>query len=160
MNKFFNKFITGIAALIMGFSVPAMAQTKSKLNQILERGTIRVGTTGDFNPMSTKDTSTNALVGFDIDAMNQLAADMGVKVEFVTTEWATLVNGIVADRYDIFAGGSSLNMARAKTVAFTNPYVYAGTVPLIHKKDAKKIRFVGKHQQQQCQRCRIDGHCF
>ncbi len=139
MNKFFNKFITGIAVLMMGFSVSALAQTKSKLNQILERGTIRVGTTGDFNPMSTKDTSTNALVGFDIDAMNQLAADMGVKVEFVTTEWATLVNGIVADRYDIFAGGSSLNMARAKTVAFTNPYVYAGTVPLIHKKDAKKF---------------------
>ena len=94
---------------------------------------MRVGTTGDFNPMSFKDTSTNSLVGYDIDAMTQLATDMGVKVEFVTTEWATLVNGIVSDRYDVFAGGSSLNMARAKTVAFTSPYIYAGTVPLINK---------------------------
>jgi cyclohexadienyl dehydratase len=30
-------------------------------------------------------------------------------------------------------------MARAKTVAFTSPYIYAGTVPLINKKDAKKF---------------------
>ena len=47
--------------------------------------TLRVGTTGDFNPMSFKDTSTNSLVGYDIEAMTQLATDMGVKVEFVTT---------------------------------------------------------------------------
>jgi len=124
----------------------------------LERGTLRVGTTGDFNPMSFKDTSTNSLVGYDIDAMNQLATDMGVKVEFVTTEWATLVNGIVSDRYDVFAGGSSLNMARAKTVAFTSPYVYAGTVPLINKKRCQKVSHLGEHQQQQCQRGGLDGY--
>jgi len=139
MIKIFRKYLTIFVLISIGMSVPVWAQTKSKLNQILERGTLRVGTTGDFNPMSIKDTTTNTLVGFDIDAMNQLAADMGVKVEYVTTEWATLVNGIVSDRYDIFAGGSSLNMARAKTVAFTSPYVYAGTVPLINKKDAKKF---------------------
>ena len=139
MIKILRKYLTIFALIFIGMSAPVWAQTKSKLNQILERGTLRVGTTGDFNPMSIKDTTTNTLVGFDIDAMNQLAADMGVKVEYVTTEWATLVNGIVSDRYDIFAGGSSLNMARAKTVAFTSPYVYAGTVPLINKKDAKKF---------------------
>lgn len=139
MKRTFFKYISIAALTCVGFAGPLMAQTKSKLTQILERGTLRVGTTGDFNPMSFKDTNANTLVGYDIDAMNQLATDMGVKVEFVTTEWATLVNGIVSDRYDIFAGGSSLNMARAKTVAFTSPYVYAGTVPLINKKDAKKF---------------------
>ena len=139
MKRTLLKCISIFALISIGLSGAAMAQTKSKLTQILERGTLRVGTTGDFNPMSFKDTSTNSLVGYDIDAMNQLATDMGVKIEFITTEWATLVNGIVSDRYDVFAGGSSLNMARAKTVAFTSPYVYAGTVPLINKKDAKKF---------------------
>ena len=138
MKRILLKCMSIFALISIGLSGVAMAQTKSKLTQILERGTLRVGTTGDFNPMSFKDTNTNSLVGYDIDAMNQLATDMGVKIEFVTTEWATLVNGIVSDRYDVFAGGSSLNMARAKTVAFTSPYVYAGTVPLINKKDAKK----------------------
>ena len=82
--------------------------------------------TGLGDDPHVRTTVANSLVGYDIDAMNQLATDMGVKVEFVTTEWATLVNGIVSDRYDVFAGGSSLNMARAKTVAFTSPYIFEG----------------------------------
>jgi cyclohexadienyl dehydratase len=118
----------------------AQAQSKSHLQTVLERGTLRVGTTGDFNPMSIRDTATNAYKGFDIEAMEQLAKDMGVKVEWVPTEWATLVSGITSDRYDIFAGGSSLSIARAKTVAFTDPYVEAGTVPLIQKSGAAKFK--------------------
>ena len=131
--------IAGILAATLVFApLSAMAQAKSKLNQILERGTLRVGTTGDFNPMSMKDTATNTLTGFDVEAMTQLAADMGVKIEFVPAEWATLVNGIAADRFDIFSG-ASLSMARAKTVAFSNPYLFAGTVPLISKKGGAKL---------------------
>ncbi len=125
------------AALVLA-PIQSMAQTKSRLAQILERGTLRVGTTGDFNPMSMKDTTTNTLTGFDIEAMNQLAADMGVKIEYVPAEWATLVNGIVSDRFDIFSG-ASLSMARAKTVAFSNPYLFAGTVPLVSKKVGGKF---------------------
>ncbi len=131
-------FVLALAAALVLLPTASMAQTKSKLNQILERGTLRVGTTGDFNPMSMKDTATNTLTGFDIEAMTQLATDMGVKVEFVPAEWATLVNGIVADRFDIFSG-ASLSMARAKTVAFSNPYLFAGTVPLISKKTPGKF---------------------
>ena len=137
MKKLLVLILVLAAALVL-LPTASMAQTKSKLNQILERGTLRVGTTGDFNPMSMKDTATNTLTGFDIEAMTQLATDMGVKIEFVPAEWATLVNGIVADRFDIFSG-ASLSMARAKTVAFSNPYLFAGTVPLISKKTPGKF---------------------
>ena len=138
MKKLFTLLVGIFTAALLLVPVQSTAQTKSRLNQILERGTLRVGTTGDFNPMSMKDTATNTLTGFDIEAMNQLAADMGVKIEFVPAEWATLVNGIVSDRFDIFSG-ASLSMARAKTVAFSNPYLFAGTVPLISKKGGAKL---------------------
>ena len=85
MKRTFFKYISIFVLTSVGLAGPALAQTKSKLTQILERRTLRVGTTGDFNPMSFKDTSTNSLVGYDIEAMTQLATDMGVKVEFVTT---------------------------------------------------------------------------
>ncbi len=135
------KLITLAGALLaMAFAPGLQAQTKSRLQSVLERGSIRVGTTGDFNPMSVRDTGSNAYKGFDIEAMEQLAKDMGVKVEWVPTEWATLVAGLTSDRYDIFAGGSSLNMARAKTVAFTDPYLEAGTVPLVLKANAAKFK--------------------
>ena len=138
MKRLATVFIGLFAAATLLLAGPAWAQSKSKLTQILERGTLRVGTTGDFNPMSIKDTATNTLTGFDVEAMTQLAADMGVKVEFVSAEWATLVNGIVADRFDIFSG-ASLSMARAKTVAFSHPYLFAGTVPMSSKKGGGKF---------------------
>ena len=138
--KLVRSLATALMAIGLLSASPAQAQTKSHLQQVLERGTLRVGTTGDFNPMSVKDTATNAYKGFDIEAAEQLAKDMGVKVEFVPTEFATLVPGLVADRYDIFAGGSSLGIARAKTVAFTDPYLEAGTVPLVLKASAGKVK--------------------
>jgi cyclohexadienyl dehydratase len=131
--------VTGFGASVASAQAPA----KSRLATVLERGTLRVGTTGDFNPMSLRDPATNTYKGFDVEAMEQLAKDMGVKLEWVPTEWATLVAGIAADRYDIFAGGSSLNMARAKTVAFTDPYIEAGTVPLVLKANAAKVKAWG-----------------
>lgn len=128
-----------LAGLIGAPLAQAQTQTKSHLLAVLERGSLRVGTTGDFNPMSVRDTATNTYKGFDVEAMEQLAKDMGVKVEWVPAEWGTLVAGITSDRYDIFSG-ASLSIARAKTVAFSDPYLEAGTVPLIQKSNAAKLK--------------------
>ena len=48
---------------------------------------IRVGTTGDYPPFSELDLSTNTYKGYEIDVATQLAADLGVKIEFVATTW-------------------------------------------------------------------------
>ena len=121
---------TGAALLAGVRPTPASAQTTgSRLARILESGTIRVGTTGDFNPMSFRDSATNSYAGYDIEAMTQLAADLGVNIEWVVAEWATITAGIGANRYDIFSG-ASVNVARARVAAFSLPYTEAGTVPL------------------------------
>jgi len=120
--------LTGpVSAVALMAPGAAMARTESKLDQILECGTLRVGTLGDFTPMSIQDTATNTLNGFDVEAMTKLATDMGVKVECVPADWAALVNPIVSDRFDIFSG-ASLSMARARTVALSSPCRCAGTV--------------------------------
>lgn len=137
--KFFRSLALALTVIGVALSGSAFAQGKSRLQQILERGTLRVGTTGDFNPMSIRDPATNSYKGFDIDAMEQLAKDMGVKIEWVPAEWATLVAGITADRYDIFSG-ASLSMARARTVAFSAPYLEAGTVPLVLRSNAARFK--------------------
>jgi len=123
-------------------SLPAQAQqqAESRLQKVQKSGVLRVGTTGDFNPMSFRDPADNQYKGFDIDAMTQLAKDLGVKVEWVQTDWATLITGVVSNRYDIFAGGSSINVARAKVAAFTVPYFEAGTVPLVLRENAAKFK--------------------
>ena len=98
--------IGGAAALAAPRVAQAQQAGRSRLHQALERGTLRVGTTGDFNPMSFRDTANNAYQGFDIEAMTTLATEMSLRVEWVATEWAQLVAGIAANRYDIFSGAS------------------------------------------------------
>ena len=88
------------------------ANAESRLQKIQESGKLRVGTTGDWNPMSMIDPSNNSYEGFDIDVVTQLAADMGVELELVPTDWKSIVAGITADKYDI-STSASLSPKRA-----------------------------------------------
>ncbi len=111
----------------------------SSLNKILDSGVLRVGTTGDFNPMSFKDPETREYTGHQIDAAKQLAADMGVEIKFVPTDWKTLVNGIVANKYDIVMTGTSMTVSRAKAAGYTIPWGRTGYLPLARKDQAKRF---------------------
>ncbi len=86
----------------------AGAGARSRLQTIQQNGVLRCGTTGDFNPMSFRDPTSRELRGHQIDSANKLAADMGVKVEFVPTTWPTLISGLTANQYDIVTTGTSM----------------------------------------------------
>ena len=117
----------------------SIVSAESRLQKILETGKIRVGTTGDWNPMTMKDPSTNEYKGFEIDIVAQLAEDMGVKLVLIPTEWKTLVNGIVSDKYDI-STSASLSVKRALSTGYTNSYFKLATVPLTLKKNLSKFQ--------------------
>ena len=127
-----------ITSLFLVLLLTVTAQAESKLQTILKNKELRVGTTGDWDPMSVKDPATNSYKGFDIDVMNELAKDMGVKVKFVPTDWKTIVSGITADRYDISTSVTK-TPKRAEVAGFTETYYKYGTVPLVLKKNLKKF---------------------
>ncbi len=129
---------TGLAALLL--STATLAQDQSILNKVLDSGTLRVGTTGDFNPMSFKDPETKEYMGHQIDAAKQLAADMGVEVEFVPTDWKTLINGVVAGKYDIVMTGTSMTVTRAKAAGYTIPWGRTGYLPLTRGEIADRFK--------------------
>ena len=56
----------------------------SLLHTILKEGVLKVGTTGDWDPMTMRDPANNSYKGFDIDVSTALAADLGVKIEYVS----------------------------------------------------------------------------
>ena len=132
-------FLKTAVISLLAISIAGAAQAQqSRLHKILAAGELRVGTTGDFNPMSMVDPATNSYRGFDIDVVTELASDMGVKVMFVPTDWKSIVNGIVADKYDITTS-ASITPQRIATVGFTESYFQVGTVPLTLKKNADKF---------------------
>ena len=126
-------FLIALFALL-----PFSLNAESNLDKILSSGVLKVGTTGDWDPMTMKDPATNKYKGFDIDVMNELAKDMGVKVKFVPAEWKTIVSGITSDRYDISTSVTK-TPKRAEVAGFTDTYYKYGTVPLVLKKNLNKF---------------------
>ncbi|WP_070970118.1 transporter substrate-binding domain-containing protein [Vibrio sonorensis] len=131
-----KKYLVALGICLLTLSGTALAE--SRLQTILDSGVLRVGTTGDWNPMTMKDPANNSYRGFDIDVTTELAKDLGVKVEYVPTDWKTLVNGITANKYDI-TGSASLNMSRAKVAGYSQPYFYLAFVPVVQKKDLQRF---------------------
>ena len=129
-----KKIFLVVLLALLPFSVNA----QSNLNKILSSGELKVGTTGDWDPMTVKDPATNKYKGFDIDVMNELAKDMGVKIKFVPAEWKTIVSGITSSRYDISTSVTK-TPKRAEVAGFTDTYYKYGTVPLVLKKNLKKF---------------------
>lgn len=128
-------------ALLAGALVLGAAQAKAEgaLQDILGSGVLKVGTTGDWNPMTMKDPATNSYTGYDIDVMTQLAKDLEVEVEFVPTDWKTLVNGVVSNKYHM-TGSASVSPARAKAAGYSQSYFSLATVPLTLKTNAGKFK--------------------
>ena len=71
-------FIKTAAIALLIVCSSGQAQAASALQDILSNGVLKVGTTGDWNPMTMKDPATNGYTGYDIDVMTELAKDLGV----------------------------------------------------------------------------------
>lgn len=129
------------AAAALALPAQALAQTAAsgKLASIQSAGRIRFGTTGDFNPMSFRDPASREYRGHQIDAANQLARDMGVRAEFVATDWRTLINGLQADQYDAVFTGTSMGVPRAMAASFTIPWGRNAFVPLVQRRHAQRF---------------------
>lgn len=126
-------------AAVFVIAVAGQAQAQSALNEILADGVLKVGTTGDWNPMTMKDPATNSYTGYDIEVMTELAKDLGVEVEFVPTDWKTLVSGVTSGKYHL-TGSASISPARAKAAGYSSSYFSLATVPLVLAKNADRFK--------------------
>ncbi|MEO0943785.1 MAG: transporter substrate-binding domain-containing protein [Pseudomonadota bacterium] len=133
-----HKFFKAVAVAAVSVALAGTASAQSALNEILDSGVLKVGTTGDWNPMTVRDPATNSYKGFDIDIMTELATDLGVEVEFVPTDWKTLVNGVVAGQYHI-TGSASISPARMKAAGFSESYIAVEIFPFTSADKADKF---------------------
>ena len=94
------------------------------LDEILERGTIRVGV-AEFVPWTLKNKA-GELIGFEIEVARKVAGDMGVKPEFKVYVWEDIIPALQKGEIDIIAGGMAITPARALQVNFSRPLAKSG----------------------------------
>jgi cyclohexadienyl dehydratase len=123
-------------------SISAHAQQTSRLDDIIQRGTLRVGTTGDYLPFTHLDKATSTFSGFDIDMAEALGKALGVKVEFVQTAWPQMMRDFETDRFDIAMGGVSITLDRQKKGLFSTPIMREGKTPIARCADKDKFQTI------------------
>ena len=133
-----NRMLAALAAAFVLLSASAQAQQPSRLDDIITRGTLRVGMTGDYLPFTSLDKTTQKFRGFDVDVAAALGKALGVKVEFVQTAWPQLAKDFEADNFDIAMGGVSITLDRQKKGMFSTPIMREGKTPIARCADKGK----------------------
>jgi cyclohexadienyl dehydratase len=137
-----NRIFAALAAAFVLVSASAQAQQTSRLDDIIRRGTLRVGMTGDYLPFTSLDKTTQKFRGFDVDMADALGKALGVKVEYVQTAWPQLMKDFEADNFDIAMGGISITLDRQKKGLFSTPIMREGKTPIARCADKGKYETI------------------
>ncbi|CAH2604292.1 Prephenate dehydratase / Arogenate dehydratase [Rhodovastum atsumiense] len=128
-----------IAALLaVLLAMPAVAQAEAVLDAIKTRGTLRVGTTGDYKPFTFRNAD-GTYAGADIEMAQRLAGTIGVRLEIVPTTWAKLNADYAAGRFDIAMGGVTNLPARAAMGPFSRTVFVDGKRPIARCADRDRF---------------------
>lgn len=113
-----------------------------KVAQIVERGNVIVGTTGDYRPLSFYETATGEYWGFGIEIAQEIAKRLGVKISFVKTSWPTLSADVLAEpqTFDFAIGGITITDARRETMLMSEGYLANGKTILCRASDAERFK--------------------
>ena len=100
---------------------------------------LRVGTTGDYKPLTWHDPTTRTFSGTDIDLMEAFADDQGLKILFVKTTWPTLSADLAAGKFDAAIGGISRTPERARDFLLSVTIKTTGKVALVRCGDVPRF---------------------
>ena len=109
--------------------------------RIQERGKLLVGTTGDYRPLSYRETDGNYW-GFGIEMAGKIAERLGVSIEFVQTSWPTLTADVQAEpqTFDLAIGGITITDTRKETMLMSDGYLCNGKTILCRSSEADRYK--------------------
>ena len=114
---------TGVTADTQAAAGDASADVVYRtLDEIKESGTINIGVFSDKNPFGYVDEN-GEYQGYDVYFANRLAKDLGVKVNFVSTEAANRIEYLQTGKVDVILANFTVTEERAQEVDFALPYM-------------------------------------
>jgi cystine transport system substrate-binding protein len=123
-----------LAALLM----VAAAQAADLLDEVKQRGQLRVAVEGTYPPFNFKDEQ-GKLTGFDVEVAEALAAKMGVKAAFTPTEWSAILAGLQAGKYDVIVNQVAATDKRRETFDFSAPYVWSQAQLIVRSNETRPL---------------------
>ena len=111
------------------------------VERIRQRGTMLVGTTGDYRPLSFCEPD-GSYWGFGIEVAGEIAKRLGVGVQFVPTSWPTLTADVLAEPqiFDLAIGGITITDTRRETMLMSEGYLANGKTILCRASEADRYK--------------------
>ncbi len=131
---------TGLAlGVLFLFTVTMASADKGALEEILDRGTLRVGMEPGYMPFELTNQK-GEIIGFDVDMAKRMAKAMGVKLELVSTAWDGIIPALLTKKFDILMSGMTLTQERNMKINFASPYIVIGQTILLRKELVGKVK--------------------
>ena len=125
-----------VAAALLGSMLAEPVKAQSVLDGIKQRGELRVA--GVLYRPLISPRPNGEYVGADVEVMKLMAADLGVKLNVINSEWATAVAGIAANKWDIVPA-LCITDARKEAVDFSESYITIAPVFVALKGNPKGL---------------------
>ncbi len=94
-----------------------------------------------YPPQEFTSPPNNEATGFDIDLVQAIAQHMGLKATIVNAKFDSIIDSLVAKRFDVVISAVTINPDRQKKVDFV-PYFNAGESLLVQQGNPKNIKVV------------------
>ncbi len=133
--KYIRKALVLLTVLTLVFALAACSSSDNEsdaepaedtiyrsLSDIQESGTVRIGVFSDKNPFGYVDEN-GEYQGYDVYFADRIAKDLGVKVEYVSTEAANRIEYLQTGKVDIILANFTVTPERAEEVDFALPYM-------------------------------------
>ncbi len=128
-----TKQLGWLFCIFMTWSSIGQAQGDDRLQQIQQRGELRVCIWPGYFAISFSNPKSGRLEGIDIDLSAELARELGVELRYVNTHFGRFMDDIEADACDIAMFGVGRTEARMLRIDFSAPYLASGMYGLTTK---------------------------
>jgi polar amino acid transport system substrate-binding protein len=89
-------------------------------------GKLLIGTDSTYAPSEFLDTDGKTVVGFDVDLFNAVAGKLGLKTEWQSASFDSIIPGVGTGKYNVGVSSFTVNAEREKQVTMVS-YFAAGT---------------------------------
>ncbi|PSM19134.1 MULTISPECIES: transporter substrate-binding domain-containing protein [Nitratireductor] len=118
-----SKMLSTFAALAALVFVPLAAQAQDVPD--LGGRTVVVVTENAYPPLQFIDPKTGEQIGWEYDAMAEMAKRLNVSVEYQNTSWDAMIQAVSDSQYDLGMTGITIRDDRKEKVDFSAPYMHS-----------------------------------
>ena len=121
-----------LAAAALLFSSPAYAELPD-----LGGRTIKAVTENAYVPLNFADPKSGEGIGWEYDAVNEIASRLNLKVEWNLSSWDTMIQAVREGQFDIGMDGITINDERKAQVDFSDPYMVSQQFMLVRADESR-----------------------